>query len=295
MMTQPNLMVRTMQGSPYRTFDEFFSKHGVPTQVFSINPARRTTIVGKQGTRLTIFPFSLSDVFGNPVEGEVEIFLKEVFSKKEMVLSDKVTTSEDRLLESGGQFFVKACKNLRPLQLSQALSVQLPVREKIGNPLAMKLFVGSTAVTRAYRSKSAFDWKLASNKAVTVRRIGGKKYYSFDINEFNWWNCDYFFAKRTTRTMVSVKTNMPYDYFDDQAAYLIFKNNNSVARMYFGRHHFSSFNIPINLAAAVVVMGIRAGQLYCGKQFIPKTSGGSVMVQMEATTERGLLETLDKV
>jgi hypothetical protein len=295
MMSQSNSGVRAYQGSPYRTFEEFFSKNGVQSQVFSINPCRRSTLVGEKGTRLTVFPFSLVDALGRPVEGEVEISLKEVFSKKEMVLSNRVTTSEDRLLESGGQIFVQAFQSGRPLQLSGPMAVELPLRNRLRNPLGMRLFKGAVSITRAFRSGRDFDWEMVSNKPVNIRVLNGSKYFAFNLTEFNWWNCDYFFAKKGARTMVSARCVSQIEEFDDLTAFLVFRDTNSVARMYPGEHSFTSFNIPLKLAAAVVMMGIYDGQLFLGTCEIDQTSNKLLHVRMGPVTEEELLKNLDKL
>lgn len=292
MMIQPNPMVRTLQGSPYQSFKEFFTQNGAQAQVFTINPSRRTTVVGENGTRLTFFPFSLVNGNGNLVDGEIEIRLREIVNKREMVLSDMVTTSEDRLLESAGQFQVQAFKNGRLLKLIKPFSVQLPLRGELSNPLGMKLFLGSTSTTIAFQGKRPFDWRQLSKKPVKIKKIVEKKYFSFDLEEFNWVNCDSFYAKKIPKTMVSAKFVCPVEDLNDQVAYLVFRDINSVARMYYGGHSFTTINIPVNLSARVLIMGLRQGRLYFGQTEIENTSTQMAHLHLFPLMEEELLQAL---
>lgn len=292
MMAQPNPTVRIWRSSPYRSFEEFFSKNGVGAQYFSLDPFRRTTIIGRCGTRFTFYPFSLVDHTGKLIEKEVEVKLTEVYSKKEMILTDKVTTSEDRLLESGGQFCIEAFYEGQPVHLNAPLTVEVPVRCKLRNALAMHLFQGSISKTRGFQAERGFDWTQASNKPLSIRKIGQRKFFYFQITDFNWWNCDFYFSKRCSKTMVSARHVCHHDDFDDMVAFLAFDHLNSVARLYRGEHSFTSFNIPAKQSATMLMMALRDGQLYFGKRHISKTSNKLIYVKLEEVSEEETLEEL---
>lgn len=285
-------VVRTLSGSPYRSFSEFFTKNGTAAQSFLINPARRTTIIGAQGTRLTFFPFSLCDVFGNPVQEEVEIKLIEIFSRPMMLCSGKVSTSQDRFLETAGLIFLQGVQNLLPLELSRPVAVELPVAPTLRNPLGMRLFAGSTSTTRPFSAEKVFDWKPVANQDVRVRKIGDRKHFTFELDHFNWFSCSYLFAKRSHRTMVSARMISPVNNPDDQVALLAFKEVNAVGRMYLSGNKFTLFNVPANMPASLVIMGLKGGQLFYGQSDLEKTSSQLVRVHMEAISEPELVEAL---
>ncbi len=296
MITDPTPVVRTLSGSPYRSFEEFFLKNGAEAEVFRINPTRRTTIVGKKGIRLTFFPFSLCDVFGQPTREAVTIKLIEVNSRPEMLRSDKVTISEDRLLESAGQFFVQASQNFLPIELNQSIAVELPFNDHLRNPLAMRLYEGSISTTRSFGSERAFDWKpTGPNKALKIKKLGDKKYFSFELDQFKWFSCNYLLARRAGRTMVSARMVCPVRELDDQAAFLVFRDANAVARMYPAGNKFTIFNVPVNKPVQVLIMGLHRGQLYFGRTNIEKTSSSLVQVDMQAVSEKDLLTAIDEL
>lgn len=294
MMTPlPVSKVHTLKGCPYRRFSEFFAKHGVQDQVFHINPARLTTLIGAKGTRLTFHPFSFINPLGRVVDDEVEIRLKEVFSKKELILSGRVTTSEDRLLESGGQVQIQAFQNGQALQLLRAANVEIPVRPNLRNALAMRLFRGSLSTVMGVNASSTFDWQMVSDRPIKVRRISGKKYFSFEIEQFNWFDCDQFIAKRASKSMVSVQYICPYvDQLEDKQALLVFQDADAVAHMYNRQNRFTSFNVPSKMPVDVLVMGLHNGLLYLGKSTIKKTTNRIIRVALKPIEEGDLVRIL---
>lgn len=291
-MSDSNPVVRTLSGSPYRSFNEFFAKNKVSFQSFLINPARRTTIISEGGTRFTFFPFSLCDVFGNPVQEEVEIRLLEVFTRSEMLRSARVTTSQDRLLETAGQLYIQASQNLLSVELRQAVKVEMPVNEDLRNPLAMRLYAGSTSTTRPYSSEKGFDWEPLTDKSLKIKKINGRKYFSFELDRFHWFSCNHLFARRANRTMVSTRMIFPGRELDDQAAFLVFRDVNAVARLYPAGNKFTIFNVPVNMPASILTLGLERGQLFFGMSAIEKISSQLVNVEMHPVTEAVLLERL---
>ena len=296
MITDPTPVVRTLSGSPYRTFEEFFRKNGAEVQLFQINPTRRTTIVGKAGLRLTFFPYSLCDVFGQPTREPVTIKLIEINTRSGMLRSDKVTISEDRLLESAGQFFIQASQNYLPIELNQPIAVELPFSGALRNPLAMRLYEGSISTTRSFGSERAFGWKpLNAGKPLKIKKFGDRKYFSFQLNQLKWFSCNNLLARRAGRTMVSARMTGPVGALDDQAAFLVFRDASAVARMYPAGNKFTIFNVPVKKPVQVLIMGLHQGQLYFGRTDIEKTSNRLVPVEMQTVGEKDLLAAIDEL
>ena len=287
--------VGTSYTRPYRSLADFISINGVKAQTFTVDPSRQTTIIGQKGTRFTFFPYSLVDTQGTIIKQTVELQLKEVFSKEDMILSDKVTTSEDRLLESSGQFWLQAMLDGAPLQLKTAVVVELPVRKNLKNPLGMKLFQGSMAVTRTFGGSTAFDWKLLSKKPIPINKVAKRKFYKFLINTFNWYNCDCFFAKRTAKTMVSIRVQQGMKQFDELSAYLVFREANAVSRMYAHGNRFTSFNIPSRKRATVLLLGLKNGQFYSCAKELEHTGNQVLSLAPEPCTEQVFLDWLKQI
>ncbi len=295
MTTKSDSATRDLRGNAPLLLNNFFAEKENETRTYSIDAARLTIIVGKHGMRFTFQPLSFCDKEGNPVKGEVQIHLREVFEKGEMVLSNRMSSSEDRLLESAGQFWLFATQNRQPLELTKPIFVEFPVHPALTNPVAVRLFCGSFSTVLPFNAQQIFDWKLMSDKHLRIRKISGKKYFQFEINEFNWYSCQYFFAKRSALTMVSAKCVTDVDTFDDQSAFLVFRDIRSVARMYFSGNRFTAFNIPVGLAASVIIIALKDQQLFFGAQRLESIVSRLVPMTLEPLSESQLLEKLHRL
>lgn len=292
MTTKSDSVTRVLGGNAPLLLNNFFAEKEDKVRIYSIDASRVTTIVGRKGARFSFQPDCFSDALGNPVTGEVQIHLREVFQKGEMVLSNRMATSEDRLLEAAGQFFLFATQNHHPLELREPITVEVPVHQSLTNPVAIRLFAGSSSSILPFNPNPIFDWKLVVDKPLKIRKISGKKYFHFEIEAFNWYGCQYFYAKKTVRTMVSARSVADVESFDDQAAFLVFKDIHSVARMYLHGNRFTAFNIPVNLSAYALIIALKDRQLHFGLRIIDQISSQLVPVKLEPVSEDQLLETL---
>ncbi len=295
MTTEQVPLLKKLQGPPHLHLKELLALHGPPVQVFQIDPEKRTLIKGAGGTRLAFAPYSITDASGQPVKGLAEIRLREVFTQGDMILADRPTASEDRLMESGGQLMIHASQKQQPLALCQPIEVDLPVRRRHNNPVAMRLFVGGVSTFLAYSVGNNFDWRLASEKPVRIRKIEGRKYYTFQLQEFNWADCDFFVARRSSRCMVTARPISTVEKFDNLLAYLVFRDVHAVARMYPGINGCTAVNIPEKLPATAHLVGLAAGHLYYGSGFIRRAKDKLLSVNMRPVVERELIGLLREV
>ena len=294
-MTQQAPLLKSLQCAPQVYLKELLGLNGPSTQIFNINPEKSTVLVGAKGTRLTFAPFSLTGLSGTPARGIVEIHLKEVFTQSDMLMAARPTTSEDRLMESGGQLMIYARQGGLPLQLVQPVSVSVPVSKKLRNPLSMRLFVGSTSTFQAYSVEQTFDWRMASEKAVRISKTGRQKYYNFQLHDFNWAGCDFFVSRRASRCMVTARPISSVERFDSLLGYLVFHDVHAVARMYPGKHNCTAINIPEKLSATAHVVGLSKGRLFYGKGVIRRASEKLVDVKMRPVLEKELIGALQKI
>lgn len=289
MTTQPKTVAFPDGGVPTRNLHKFFIENRAAGQTFTIDPVRRTTLVGRQGSRLTIAPSAFVDAAGWPAKGPVHLFLREVFSRPDMVLSGLTNTSEDRILESAGQLFLKATCEGQALQLATPIAVDLPLQAGLDNPLASQVFSGGISQTSSFGSGLRFDWKSVKTKNIQLKSLGDKKYLHFRINELNWWNCTSFFHRRRDRIMMSIRRSAKEMPFEDLAAFLVFRDFNAVIRMYPSRHGFSSWNIPRDVVARIILLGYQGDQPILGKSEWAPTSSQPIQIELEDTTKNGLL------
>lgn len=291
-MTLPTKVpATTSQGGQVFAFQSFLQTFSSPAQTFVINPSRRTTVVGQQGTRLTFYPGSFADHLGKTQTENVTLRLTEVFAKDGIIFSGLPTTCEDRVLESAGQFRLEATANNAGLSLRKEVTIELPIPDHVNNSMAMHLFQGSQSSTRAFRSGYNFDWQQAETKPLTLVKSMGRRYFQFSIDRLNWWNCHSFYKARH-KAMLSIKMDTYIEEFEDKLAFLIFKDINSVVRMYPMGHRFSAMHIPTQMSVSILVMAYAKQQLYLGETDILRTSNTMLRLPIYPISEGDLIEHL---
>ncbi len=295
MLTRSTPLTGMLRDSSRALLKEFRATSNV--QLFQIDAARLTTLISKGGIRFTFAPLSFQTASGEPVYGEVQILLEEVFQKDAIILSNRMTTSEDRLLETAGQFHIQAFQEAVSLQLAIPIGVEMPILPHFSHPLSTRLFVGNWSSSLLSAVGKDFDWKPVGNKPLIINRLSKKKYFWFQITELNWFACSTFHPKRAPRTMVSARFSALVEELEELAAYIVFHELNAVARMYPNPtgNRFTGVNVPVNQRASIVMIGNRQGEWLFGAHKIDKTSSQQVMVKLEPVIESQLLEYLNQL
>jgi hypothetical protein len=276
-------------GRPLEKLEDFFADNRLSPQVIDIDPCRQTTLVGKEGTHVSIPPYSLIDFSGHLVTEVVQVHLIEIFSKREIVLSQTFTSSEDKLLDMGGQVFLQASHKKLPLRLIKPWLIDVPLRSGVRNPVSMRLFQGSTGMTRTFSESPLFDWISAEKKKLPIRKMNGSKFYRFYLLDFQWVACGAFQSKRHHQSMVTAKYVNAMGPLQDSMAILSLDDRRSVLRMHASGHRFTSFNLPLKEPAHLLILGLIDGQLFAGLKHIPRLSNKLERVEMEAVDESDLL------
>jgi hypothetical protein len=125
-------------------FADFYNSAGPKKQVFKINPAKDTIIVGAKGTALFISANSLVDNNGQPIKGETTIELKEYLDFSDYVLGNLQTVSDDKLLVTQGMIYLQAeNSNYTAVSIDPdaPVRIEIPTDQK-PNPAA-KIFKGA--------------------------------------------------------------------------------------------------------------------------------------------------------
>ncbi len=121
-------------------------------QEFTINTAKQNIITGKNGTSFTIPPNSLVDENGKAIEGQVTISISEFLNPADAAFNNLTTLSNEKMLESGGMFTIKANINGQELKLKEGTNVEV-LMPTINMQNGMNLY---TAVTN---NEGIKEWK----------------------------------------------------------------------------------------------------------------------------------------
>ncbi len=231
------------------TLAEFNSKFTVPTQKFNGTGGAAFSITGAKGMKFDFPANAFIDNNGNPVAGSVVVSLKEVLSKKDIVLSGKVTESNGQLLITGGEFQILASQNGQALRLNPAVTVNVKVPTTL-NTDAMNLFVW--APTGVSDSTWVLDQK--------ARVVSSPDFYQFNLPSFGWVNCDYFYTNpnpKTTITATPVYAGA-VPSIKDQRAYMVFDDLKTVVGLPFvlsiNKHRSYENSMPIGLKGKLIIL-----------------------------------------
>ncbi len=250
----------------YARAEAFWDANKVPTQSFTGNAASGFSIIGEKGTKVKFPANAFVDGSGNIVSGTVTVTLKEVLSKKDVLLSGVMTESNGQLLESGGEMLIKALKDGKDLQVNPALGdtgirVEVP---KVMNNKDMGLFVqqkrdqgqGGAGGGGGQQPQNPTTWIPAPYYPFG----NGPNSYSFTLPGFTWVNCDRFYSDPNPKTTVTVlPAFQDNNQVTDLQVILVFKNISTVITFPFNYslQKFESYqnSLPIGSQAHLVVIG----------------------------------------
>jgi hypothetical protein len=188
------LLISCNKNKGYSTdvFNKIYSGDNILTQTFSINPNIDNIITGTNGTKIRIPKKSFVDSSGQIITSKIEISLKEVLTKLDLVLGNLTTTYNGKPLETGGMIYIDAISDDKNLLLADNKSIQvaLPTDSTLNN---MSLFSGT-------QDSTGINW---GNPVALNKPLADSTGISMDIFE------------KTTNIMYSVdRFNDPKDYPD---------------------------------------------------------------------------------
>lgn len=230
---------------------DFNSKFTVAAQSFNGVAGTAFSITGTKGIKIDFPANAFLDANGNPVSGNVKLTLKEVLSKRDILLSGKTTESNGQILISGGEFQILALQNGQLLKLNPAADVVTKVPTTLSTE-PMNLFEFLPTVT------SDSTWVL--NQKARVATVAS--YYQFSLPNFGWVNCDYFYSNPNPKTTITASPSYTgvTPSIKDQRAYLIFDNINSVIGLPYqtsiGKHQSYLNSMPIGLTGKLIIISV---------------------------------------
>lgn len=245
---------------------DLFKNIAPPKQNFSLTAGQTKTIVGEKGTNITFYANSFKKKDGTILSsGTVSIVLQEMLTGPEMILANKTTTSNGRILISGGQIFIKAFSSGEELLVNQ--NAQPLVKILDNNLGGMSLFKGVTVAPDSIVGDTAINWELKKDSVIikmdSIYSSSGvvslNWSYSFGFEEFGYYNCDQFYNINSAKTEMKIKVPDGFDHFNTQV-YIYFKSINSVIKCEGFDKNTNTFFLnhstaPIGLNVTIVVVG----------------------------------------
>ena len=269
---------------------DFFEKHEVKCQSFTLDAASYQNITGEKGTKLMFWPNSFVTENDMPVTGSVELCLKEIYDKADMILSNKPTMANDGILVSSGEIFISATQNGQKLKLAGGKYISADFVTDNGSE-PMQLFSGIENVD------GDVVWILndTTDAETCYDSLQIALSYCIDLPEMNWSNCDYYYSD--PRPLTDVEFEVPVNHNDTNTAIFIVPDNENIViglTEFYGNifSAASSYELPIGLTVTVVGIAEVNGQLYSSFTPTTITSNHFEVVSFTATTESQFLADL---
>jgi hypothetical protein len=246
----------------------------VQTQSHTLLPNEELTITGDKGTVITFPKNSLVDKNGNPVTGEVTVNVEEVYSKADMITHDVQTSSDGKLLESGGMVQVQVTTKdsstvfLKP---GSAYEIQYPAEKKKED---MQLFTGNS---------SGQNWEpVGKNDSTFNENKQSLDKYIFRNSKMGWTNVDRFMSlNESHRSNLKVGlTGTP-----DASVCLVFKKFNSVLNITNKKSEFMFYNIPTGEEVTLVAFAKSEGRVLYASKNITVSKNQNEHLTLETLSE----------
>ncbi|MGC4101280.1 hypothetical protein [Ferruginibacter sp.] len=217
-------------------------------------------VTASNGLQVTIPPHSCVNSNGQFVTGKIFIETRLIRSKGDMVQLNKPTSSNGRLLVSGGELFISLRKDTQLISIAPGAKIYVKYADAATNQ-AMKLFFGDES------DPAQFNW--VPNTSTDTLSVGSQN-YEMAISHLRWINCDYFYdTANITRTAVAAV--LPNNYTNaNTSSFVVFKEIRSVMGMYADvpERRFLSSKLPNGKTATVVVLSKQGNDYFSGKESI---------------------------
>lgn len=190
---------------------DFYIKNDKKAQSFLINTSKDTTIVCAEKTRIRIEANSfISSKTGKGVIGQIKISVKEYYKISDILMGRLSTTSNGKLLETGGMLNINAVANGENCQLKKDKSLEIEFPRKAEKE-GMQLFNGNW-------KNNEINWNVEAN-SIDLNHVftkvdekpvypgGLQKMYSFIGNNIRLPD-DYINGKVYTRFVIDKEGNV---------------------------------------------------------------------------------------
>jgi hypothetical protein len=271
-------------GNPttYSSLTDFFNHNGAQSQFFTLDASAGGTFTGAKGTLFTFQSNSFATQSGNPVSGTVNVELKEMLSKKDMLLSNRTTTSYSYPLISGGEYYLNVTQNNQQLKLASGVSytAQLPSTTVPLN--GMQVFNGQLG------SADNITWNVADSIGNWIAQQTSPYSYVLTTDSMHWVNCDQFGNSSATWTDISVSiTNIAS--MKNAKVYIYYDGMNSIFGFWTSSNPFSTNECWLGQNVHIVAIGVdNSGNLYSSFTPLNVTANMNLNITLSQTTDVSL-------
>ncbi|UPT65862.1 MAG: hypothetical protein M0D57_15285 [Sphingobacteriales bacterium JAD_PAG50586_3] len=269
----------------------YFLNQAVPTQTFSVKADEQTTITTTAGAEVTFWPNSFKMANNTIVSGYVDISLKEIYTKKDMILNNATTTSGGNILVSKGEMYLLVTQNGQELFPTQQYKVKLP---SSGIQNYIPVFTGT--VTNPNPNNTAINYLNWIQDTTNFYKyvVNGDTSYIGYPDDFNWINCDYFYNNTDPKDSISAVLPSSFDETNTKVFISIDSEEavGNVFNIHPGSNKYRFNSIPIGTNVHMTSFSVSNGKLYFGLGAGTVGTGGTTLNLVPQEVDPATIENL---
>ncbi|MBT9392755.1 hypothetical protein KLP40_06230 [Hymenobacter sp. NST-14] len=278
------------------TIRDLQTQLGAARQTFTYTPGQVNTFTGAKGTIVTI-PANAFVRHGQPISAPIQLTLREIFSRADMVLSNMPTVSNGQLLESAGEVFLRAADQDSTVRMVSGAVIRLQTQNPptLASRDSMRLFVAPASAGTG--SNNCFNWNLNSDpgSTLTPTATGNTMTVSSLLynNGIGWFNCDRFYG---TPNPLPLVVQVPATNVSDlnTMVFAVFRDMNGTLAVcnFTAPNVFQTANVPQGARVSIVVIRTENDKLYYGRQDGTVQAGTPFAPVLQETTAAALVAEL---
>jgi hypothetical protein len=273
----------------YASPSSFYTQYQQPVQTFTVDSPGTGPIIGKEGTKLS----GDASIFMYP-NGQSIIYpfilkLIEVYTIKDMILSNLPSVGGGKILETGGEISIRAYKGSQELVLKPTKKYFMELDTNPSLLTGMSVFYGfqSGSITDWTNNLTSLDASINPDNLSSV--TNQPLFYDMTIGRMGWVNCARLYSNASATTTISFTSQGTNTQNID--VFLAFKNIHSMMRVY----NLTSQAIPVGTNLTVIGISRDSNQsnsMVYEAQDITVSSGQQVTLNLQPISDAALLSAL---
>ena len=272
----------------YVSASSFYSTYQQPEQTFTVDTPGTAPIIGKEGTILSGWDSIFMYPTGQSISYPFTLKLVEVYTLKDMILSNLPPIASGKILESGGEIRIRAFKGATELVLKPGKKYSM-LLDTSKTPLlnGMSVYYGAPngTITDWTNNVTILDPSINPDNLSAVINTPAQAYL-MHIARMGWVNCARQFSSSAGTTTISFTSQGTNTQNID--VFLVFKNIHSMMQVY----NLTSQPIPVGTNLTVVAISRDSNQnnaMAYEAQDITVTAGMQVTLNLASITDANLL------
>lgn len=271
--------------------EAFLSKLSNKSETKTIRNVSDLPFVAKNGTKIWIYASDLILPDGTKATYPFDLEVLELLTPKDMILNQKPTVSQGRLMTTGGELFIKATKGGKELYTSffNSTNIVIPAKSTVEG---MSLFYGESTggflewYPEKERPRQQQGVPTQTGVLTRTDSLKEKSYVIFPT-QIGWINCDKFSQFQGAKT--KIKFMSAYPELKNIQKFLFFPDLKSVMQVYDG----TSGDVPVGQSVKVICVAVtKDEQVFLFTKDIVVVDNQVVNIELKLATQKELTDYL---